>query len=154
MNKYSVGFTAGTTFDMFHIGHLNLIKKAKSMCDTLIVGVNSDLLVESYKQKSPLIKEDERLQIVSAIKYVDDAKLMNNLDKLDAYKKFKFDVVFIGSDYRGSERYKKAKEELDEFGVAIEYLDYTSHVSSTILSKRILENELNRKYYNLEKENI
>ncbi|MEB6053357.1 adenylyltransferase/cytidyltransferase family protein [Enterococcus gallinarum] len=151
MKKYSTGFTAGT-FDMFHVGHLNLLKRAKSMCDKLIVGVNSDLLVESYKNKSPLINQEERLEIVSAIKYVDDVKLMHNLDKVDAFKKYQFDVVFIGSDYKGSERYLKAEKELEKNGVKLEFLDYTTHVSSTILSKRILENEMNRKFYNLDKE--
>jgi glycerol-3-phosphate cytidylyltransferase len=153
MKKYAVGFTAGT-FDMFHVGHLKLLKRAKSMCDKLIVGVNSDLLVESYKNKSPLINQEERMEIVSAIKYVDEVKLMHNLDKIDAFNKYKFDVVFIGSDYKGSDRYKKAEKDLLKNDVMLEFLDYTTHVSSTILSKRILENEMNRKFYNIDKGQI
>lgn len=143
-----IGFTAGT-YDMFHVGHLNLLKRAKQHCDKLIVGVNKSSLVESYKGKSPLIVEEQRLEIVQAIRYVDEAYLMDSLDKMVAYEIFKFNTVFIGSDYKGSERYKKEEMRLAEVGVTIEYLDYTSEISSTILSERIINNELNRKYYKL-----
>lgn len=143
-----IGFTAGT-YDMFHVGHLNLLKRAKQHCDKLIVGVNKASLVESYKGKSPLIAEEQRLEIVQAIRYVDEAYLMDSLDKMVAYERFKFNTVFIGSDYKGSERYKKEEVRLAEVGVTIEYLDYTSEISSTILSERIINNELNRKYYKL-----
>ncbi|MGM0123411.1 glycerol-3-phosphate cytidylyltransferase [Enterococcus sp. AZ194] len=149
MKKYDVGFTAGT-YDMFHVGHLHLLKSAKMMCNKLIVGINEDALVENYKNKTPLISENDRLEIVSAIKYVDEVHLMNNLDKIDAYDKFKFDVVFIGSDYKNSQRYKDAKEALTKKGVSLEFLQYTEHVSSTILSKKIIDSELNRKYHKLD----
>lgn len=148
MKKYQVGFTAGT-YDMFHVGHLNLLKKAKEQCEKLIVGVNADQLVETYKNKTPLIEEQDRLSIVSAIQYVDEVHLMHNLDKIDALQKYDFDVVFIGSDYMGSERYKRVEKELNNRDVSLEFVDYTSHVSSTILSKKIINSELNRKYFNL-----
>lgn len=143
-----IGFTAGT-YDMFHVGHLNLLKRAKQNCDKLIVGVNKSSLVESYKGKSPLIAENQRLEIVQAIKYVDEAYLMDTLDKMAAFERFHFNTVFIGSDYKGSDRYKKEEQRLGKVGVTIEYLDYTSEISSTILSERIINNELNRKYYKL-----
>ncbi|WP_313630827.1 adenylyltransferase/cytidyltransferase family protein [Enterococcus devriesei] len=148
MNK--IGFTAGT-FDMFHVGHLNLIKKAKENCDYLIVGVNSKKLVESYKKKSPLIPEEDRLEIVRAIKYVDEVHMMDSLDKVKAYKLYGFSTVFIGDDYKDSPRYKKTEQNLKEYNVNIEYLPYTEKVSSTILSKKIIHNELNKKFYNLDK---
>lgn len=130
--KYKVGFTAGV-YDMFHIGHLNLIKRAKEQCDYLIVGVNSDRLVEYYKNKSTVISESERREIVSNIRDVDKCVIMDNLDKIDAWKKFNFDVVFIGDDWKGSERWNKTEKELAKVNVKVEYLPYTGNVSSTIL---------------------
>lgn len=146
--KQSIGFTAGT-YDMFHVGHLNLLKKARENCDYLIVGVNSKKLVESYKKKSPLISETDRLSIIRAIKYVDEAYLMDTLDKVEAWEKFNFDKVFIGDDYKGSERYLRTEAELKEKNVELVYLPYTQSVSSTILSKRIIDNELNRNFHNI-----
>lgn len=130
--KYKVGFTAGV-YDMFHIGHLNLIKRAKEQCDYLIVGVNSDRLVEYYKNKSTVISESERREIVSNIRDVDKCVIMDNLDKIDAWEKFKFDVVFIGDDWKGSERWNKTEKELAKVNVKVEYLPYTDNISSTIL---------------------
>ena len=130
--KYKVGFTAGV-YDMFHIGHLNLIKRAKEQCDYLIVGVNSDRLVEYYKNKNTVISESERREIVSNIRDVDKCVIMDNLDKIDAWEKFNFDVVFIGDDWKGSERWNKTEKELAKVNVKVEYLPYTGNVSSTIL---------------------
>lgn len=130
--KYKVGFTAGV-YDMFHIGHLNLIKRAKEQCDYLIVGVNSDRLVEYYKNKSTVISESERREIVSNIRDVDKCVIMDNLDKIDAWEKFNFDVVFIGDDWKGSERWNKTEKELAKVNVKVEYLPYTGNISSTIL---------------------
>lgn len=149
MKKYKIGFTAGT-YDMFHVGHLNLLKNAKEQCEKLIVGVNSDSLVQTYKSKTPLINEYDRKQIVSAIRYVDEVHIMNTLDKIVALDMFNFDVVFIGSDYVGSERYIKVEKELAARNIALEFIDYTERVSSTILSERIIKNELNRNYYHLQ----
>lgn len=140
MKKYKKGFTAGT-FDLFHIGHLNLINKAKEFCDFLIVGVNDDRLVESYKHKTPMICIDDRLEIVSNLKAVDYAEVMYNLDKVDAYKKFKFDVVFIGDDWKGSSRWNETEKSLKEYGVDVIYIPYTAKISSTKIRNKIIEKE-------------
>lgn len=132
MKKYKKGFTAGT-FDMFHIGHLNLLTQAKEYCDYLIVGVNSDDLVVSYKSKKPVINEKNRLKIVSAIRYVDEAFLSDTLDKITAYKRFGFDVVFIGDDWKGSKRWNDTEKALKKIGVDVIYLPYTQGISSTLL---------------------
>ena len=148
MKKYNRGFTAGT-YDMFHRGHLNLLKEAKKKCNYLIVGVNSQNLVESYKKKSPLIEQEDRLEIINSIKYVDQVVLMDTLDKRKAREMVEFDVVFIGDDWKGSERWNETEMELSKIGVEVCYLPYTSGISSTILSQRIIRNELNKKYHDL-----
>lgn len=153
MKKYKIGFTAGT-FDMFHIGHLNLLKAAKSQCDYLIVGVNKDTLVNQYKKKTPLIEQYQRLGIVSSIKFVDEAHLMGSLNKQDAWKKFKFDAVFIGSDYKESDRYKKEELILKDFNVDVVYIPYTIGISSTILAKRIINSELTSEFYKKDIEKV
>ena len=146
MNKYCVGFTAGT-FDMFHVGHLNLLKSAKEQCDYLIVGVNRDSLVRTYKKKAPLIEEAQRLEIVKSICYVNEVHLMDTLDKSSAWNNFDFDVVFIGSDYKNSSRYKKEESNMNALGVKIVYIPYTVGVSSTLLAKRIIKNEITSEFY-------
>lgn len=105
MDKYKVGYTTGV-FDLFHIGHLNILKNAKARCDFLIVGVSTDELVLSYKFKTPVIPFHERLEIVKAVRYVDKVVPQVTMDKLDAWKKYHFDVVFHGSDWKGSELYE------------------------------------------------
>lgn len=137
MKKYKKGFTAGT-FDLFHVGHLNLLNNAKVFCDYLIVGVNDDQLVYSYKNKTPLINVQDRLKIISNIKAVDKAIIMYNLDKVDAFKKFEFDVVFIGDDWKGSPRWIQTEKDLKKFGVDVIYIPYTSHISSTKIANIIL----------------
>ena len=149
MKKYTIGFTAGT-FDMFHTGHLNLLNNAKKLCDYLIVGVNEDSLVESYKNKKPLIPAEQRLEIVSNIKSVDEAHIMNSLDKIQAAEIFNFKVVFIGSDYKNSERYIKEEARLKKIGIDINYIDYTKGVSSTLLAKKIISTEITNKFYQKE----
>lgn len=133
MKKYKVGYTQGT-FDMFHIGHLNLLKHAKELCDTLIVGVNSDILVKEYKNKVPVISEDERSEIVRNIKGVDQCVIASTLDKMEAYTKFHFDVIFIGDDWKGNSRWEQTKEKLGEFGVDLVFLPHTDGISSTALT--------------------
>ena len=130
MKQYKVGFTAGV-FDVFHKGHLNLIKKAKEYCDFLIVGVNSDDLVKSYKNKTPMQPLPDRIEIVESIRYVDKAVEIESLDKVEAYKKHGFDVVFIGDDWKGSDRWNKTEAELKEYNVDVIYLPYTKGISST-----------------------
>lgn len=132
MKKYKIGYTQGV-YDMFHIGHLNLINRAKALCDYLIVGVNSDELVTSYKHKETVIKENDRAEIVRNLKAVDECIIVNTLEKLDLYEKLKFDVVFIGSDWYGNPRWMQTKENLAEYGVDVVFLPYTEGVSSTML---------------------
>ena len=140
---YNIGFTAGT-FDLFHIGHLNLLKRAKINCDKLIVGVNSDDLVLKYKNKMPVIPVQDRMEILAHLNMVDKVVKMDNLDKLDAHRKYGFDVVFIGDDWKNSPRWNKTEEELAMIGVSVIYLPYTSGISSTqIVNKINKKDEIN-----------
>ena len=141
MKKYKIGYTTGV-FDMFHIGHLNILRRAKEQCEYLIVGVSTDEVVESYKKKTPVIKFDERCAIVSAIKYVDEVVPQLSMDKMEAYKKYKFDAIFHGTDWKGSDMYNKIAEEFKPYGVDVVFLPHTDGISSTIIrEKRKTENE-------------
>lgn len=133
MKKYKVGYTTGV-FDLFHIGHLNLLKNAKQMCDYLIVGVSTDEVVVSYKHKEPIIPYEERIAIVEAIRYVDEAVPQTSMDKMKAWKSLHFNVMFHGDDWKGSPLYEKYREEFHEVGVEIEFLPHTDGTSSTTLS--------------------
>lgn len=131
--KYKVGYTAGV-FDLFHVGHLNLIERCKAMCDYLIIGVCDDDYVRNIKKKEPVIKEGDRVRILNALKAVDEAVIVNyeiTDNKMLALDKFKFDVLFSGDDWKGTERYQKTEEQFAKVGVAIEYLPYTHGVSSS-----------------------
>ena len=130
--KYNIGYTQGV-FDMFHVGHLNLTKNAQRLCNTLIVGVNSDSLVQSYKNKKPVINERERVQIVNNIKGVKFAEVVDTLDKMALQQKFGFDVVFIGDDWKGTPRWNETEKNLNKIGVEVIYLPYTKGLSSTEL---------------------
>lgn len=130
--KYRIGFTQGT-FDMFHIGHMNIIKNARAKCDHLIVGVNSDLLVQEYKNKTPVICEKDRAEIISNIKGVDEAVITTTLDKIDAWEKYHFDAIFIGDDWKGNKRWEETIHQLSALGVDVVFLPHTPDVSSTKL---------------------
>lgn len=132
MNKYKIGYTQGV-YDMFHIGHLNIINKAKELCDYLIVGVNSDELVQSYKHKNAVIKEQERAEIVRNLKAVDECVIVDSLDKTLLHKRLGFNAIFIGSDWYGNPRWMQTKDELAQLGVDVIFLPHTEGVSSTIL---------------------
>lgn len=131
--KYKVGYTAGV-YDLFHIGHLNILKKAKEQCDYLIVAVSTDELVQSYKNKMPVIPFEERKEIVSAIRYVDKVVPQINRDKIAAYDKYKFDVMFVGDDWRGSKVFGEVDSYMRNHGACVEYFPYTKNVSSTLLT--------------------
>lgn len=133
MKKYKIGYTTGV-FDMFHIGHLNLIKRAKEQCDYLIVGVSTDDLVVSYKNKKPVIPFEERLAIVESIKYVDKVVPQLTMDKMAAWNDLKFDVMFHGSDWKNSKMYNKIIDDFKEVGVDVVFLPHTEGISSTMLS--------------------
>jgi glycerol-3-phosphate cytidylyltransferase len=134
----SVGYTAGT-FDMFHIGHLNLLRRARSSCDRLIVGVSTDELVMQHKGKIPVLPFEERLEIVRAVRYVDEVVLQESMDKLLAWERVRFDRLFVGDDYRGSAMWARFESEFPRLGVEIMYFPYTAHTSSTLLRERLLD---------------
>ena len=136
MKNDIVGYTTGV-FDLFHIGHLRLLQKAKSGCDRLIVGVSTDELVEKYKNKKPIIPYEERVEIVSALKCVDEVIPQINRDKIAAYQEIKFNVMFVGSDWKGSELFSAVESELADYGVNVVYFEYTKHVSSTSLKSTL-----------------
>lgn len=125
-----VGYTTGV-FDLFHIGHLNILKKAKADCDYLIVGVTTDEEVERVKNKRPIIPFDERVQIVEAIKYVDQVVPEDNTDKLAAWDSLKFDRIFKGDDWKGTPKWNRYEEEFSKNNVEVIYFSYTKGTSST-----------------------
>lgn len=133
--KYKIGYTTGV-FDMFHIGHLNILRRAKEQCEYLIVGVSTDEVVRQYKNKTPVICFEERCAIVEAIKYVDKVVPQTSMNKMDAYKELKFDVLFHGSDWKGSNMYDKIIQEFSEIGVDVVFLPHTDGISSTIISEK------------------
>lgn len=137
MKKYKIGYTSGV-YDMFHIGHLNILKRAKEQCEYLIVAVSTDELVEKSKNKRPIIPYEERKQIVEAIKYVDKVVPQENKDKIAAYKKYHYDAMFVGDDWKGSELFTKCEEELKKYGSEVVYFPYTQGTSSTILREKLL----------------
>lgn len=136
MKKYKVGYTTGV-FDLFHIGHLNILKKAKEQCEYLIVGVSTDELVFNYKNKYPIIPHEERMDIVNSIKYVDKVIPQINRNKFEAWEKVKFDVMFVGDDWKGTDIFNKLELKFKQVGVDIVYFPYTQGTSSTILRKKI-----------------
>ncbi len=134
--KYKIGYTTGV-FDMFHIGHLNIIQRAKEQCDYLIVGVTTDELCYSRKQKYPIICEADRVAIVEAIRYVDKVVLQEDMDKIRPVKELGADAVFVGSDWKGTEAWLRYEKEFAEVGCTVVYLDHTDGISSTILRERL-----------------
>lgn len=132
MKKYKVGYTTGV-FDLFHIGHLNILQRAKELCDVLIVGVTTDELCYARKNKYPVICFDERVAIVSAIRFVDKVVVQDNMDKLIAVKKYGADVVFVGSDWQGTPQWDEYEKQFAKVGCEVVYLPHTNGTSSTIL---------------------
>lgn len=142
MKKYEIGYTCGV-FDLFHVGHLNLLEKCKDMCNFLIVGVCDDSYVRQIKKKESVVNENDRRRIIAALKCVDKAELIDietTNNKMLALDKFKFDVLFSGDDWKGSERYLLTEQQFAECGAKIEYLPYTQGVSTTDLKKKMKEN--------------
>ena len=133
-----IGYTTGV-YDMFHIGHLNLLKRAKEQCDYLIVGVSTDELVWHDKNKKPIIAFPERCAIVEAIRYVDQVVPQVDKNKFGAWEKYHFHKMFVGSDWKGSEAWNGFERQFEPVGVEIVYLDYTDGISSTILREKIQE---------------
>ena len=135
-----IGYTTGV-FDMFHIGHLNILRRAKEQCDFLVVGVSTDELVEQDKNKTPIIPFEERCAIVAAIRYVDKVVSQPDKNKFAAWKKYHFQKMFVGSDWKGTPQWLKFEEEFKSVDVEIVYLDHTDGISSTILREKLIEDQ-------------
>ena len=131
-----VGYTTGV-FDLFHVGHINLLQSAKALCDTLIVGVNTDELTEAYKGERPIIPFAERIEIVRSVRYVDLAIRRDIRDKLAEWRRLKFDIMFVGDDWMGDKKLKQWEQRLKHFGVKTIYLPYTPQISTSAIIKRI-----------------
>ena len=130
-----IGYTAGV-YDLFHIGHLNLLKNAKGLCDKLIVGVTVDELV-TYKGKRAMIPFEDRIEIVRSIQYVDAAVPQYNMDKLEMCKKLGASILFVGDDWYGSEKWQSYEKEFQAAGIKIVYFPYTKGISSTQITKAL-----------------
>ncbi|MCQ2393773.1 MAG: adenylyltransferase/cytidyltransferase family protein [Kiritimatiellae bacterium] len=135
MSKPILGYTSGV-YDLFHIGHLNLLKNAKGLCDKLVVGVSVDDLV-AYKHKRAVIPFQERLEIVRSVRYVDAAIPQEDLDKFKMWEKLHFDVLFVGDDWFKSERWQEMEKKFAAVGVRVVYFPYTKGTSSTILNETL-----------------
>jgi len=148
-NELVVGYTSGV-YDLFHIGHLNLLRNAKAMCDRLIVAVTSDELV-SYKHKRAVIRFEDRMEIVRSIKYVDAVVGQYDMDKFETWKKLKYDVMFVGDDWYATPKWKQLEKQFNDVGVKIVYFPYTKGISSTRVSEMLknervaLNDEINQK---------
>ena len=136
MELIGVGYTTGV-FDLFHVGHLNVLKKAKARCEKLIVGVTTDELSISHKGTRPVIPYVERREIVNSISYVDIVVPQTSMDKFAAFKALHFDAMFVGDDWQGSQAWNDYERQFAEVGVNIFYLPYTNHTSSTILQAEL-----------------
>lgn len=128
--KITIGYTSGV-FDLFHIGHVKILNRSKSLCDKLIVGVSTDSLVKKYKKKKPIIPYSERVEVIKSNKFVDLVVPQNSLDKLKNWKKFKYDIMFVGDDWYANPKWKELDKKFKNFGVKIIYLPYTKRTSST-----------------------
>lgn len=136
MKQHKIGYTAGV-FDLFHVGHLNILKRAKEQCEFLIVGVSTDELVMEYKNKMPVISFKDRMAIVEGIKYVDMVVPQTNRDKYSAWETLQFNAMFVGDDWKGSRLFNEVEQKFQRVGVEIVYFPYTKGVSSTELKSKI-----------------
>lgn len=131
-----IGYTTGV-FDMFHIGHLNIIRRAKERCDYLIVGVSTDDVVRSYKNKTPKVSFEERMAIVASMRYVDEVVPQESMDKLEAWDRLHFDVLFHGDDWKGSSMYDDVQSRLEQKGCETVFLPHTDGISSAIIAAKL-----------------
>lgn len=138
MKKIKIGYTTGV-YDMFHIGHLNILKRAKEQCDYLIVGVTTDALCFKRKNKYPIINEKDRMAIVEAIRYVDKVVPQADMEKIRPVKGLGADAVFVGSDWKGTDAWNEYEKEFAEVGCTVVYLDHTDGISSTILREKLFD---------------
>ncbi|MBR0430862.1 FAD synthase [Candidatus Saccharibacteria bacterium] len=138
--KKIIGYTTGV-YDMFHIGHLNILKNAKKRCDYLIVGVSTDEVVRKYKHKTPIVPLEDRMEIVRSLRYVDKVVVQDSMDKMKAWKKYKFDILFHGDDWANSKMYNEIEEKLNQVGAKVVFLPHTPGISTTILTEIIKIND-------------
>lgn len=143
INNMIIGYTTGV-FDLFHIGHVNILRNAKSICDKLIVGVTTDELV-SYKHKKAVIPFHERVEIVRNVKFVDSVIAQESMDKFEIWKKLKFDVMIVGDDWFASDKWSQYEQQFKEVGVRIVYFPYLKGTSSTLINKTLESLRLNNK---------
>lgn len=136
MEKRRIGYAAGA-YDLFHIGHLNVLRHAKSHCDYLVAGVVSDELCLATKGVRPVVPLAERLEIVDSIKCVDQAYAEVLPDKLETWRELQFDVFFKGDDWRGTVKGRNLEDRFAEVGVEVVYFPYTIHTSSTVLRRAL-----------------
>ena len=134
--KYKVGYTDGV-FDLFHVGHLNMIEAAEEQCECLIVGVHGDKVVEEYKSRRPIINEEDRRRIIASIKGVDRAVITKFREKIKLWELYHFNAVFIGDDWKGTERWKKFEKILADIHVDVIYVPYTKGISTTEIREKI-----------------
>jgi glycerol-3-phosphate cytidylyltransferase len=137
LKPLTIGYTTGV-FDLFHIGHLNILKRAKEHCDYLIVGVSTDELVQSYKNKTPVIPFHERIAIVDAIQYVDKVIAQEHRDKYKTWEELQYDIMFVGDDWKGTPLFDDLEAKFQTVGVNIMYFPYTGGVSSTLVKEKLL----------------
>ena len=142
MKKYRKGYTTGV-YDMFHIGHLNVLNNAKKYCDYLLVGVSTDELVKEYKGKTPIIPFEERIKIVENIKCVDEVIVQKDMNKLSALLENNCDVIFVGDDWKGTDKWNTYEKDFNKHGIDVVYLPYTKGTSSTVL-REVIYNELHK----------
>jgi glycerol-3-phosphate cytidylyltransferase len=136
--KKIIGYTTGV-FDLFHIGHLNILEKAANECDYLIVGVTAGETVKKYKDKYPVTSLEDRMAIVRAIKYVDQVVVQETMDKVEAWKKYRYDVIFHGDDWKNSPMYKEIERNLTGLGVKLKFFKYTDTTSTSTLKLKIFQ---------------
>lgn len=138
--KYKIGYTDGV-YDLFHVGHLNMIETAKQNCEYLIVGVHADAVVEEYKHRRPIINETDRRRIIESMKGVDRAVINQFRDKLRLWELYHFDVIFIGDDWKGTDRWNRFEQILAEVNVDVVYVPYTKGISTTEIREKIMDGD-------------
>lgn len=136
--KMVIGYTSGV-FDLFHIGHLNVLRNARSLCDKLIVGVSTDELLEEYKNKKAVIPFEERCEIVRAINCVDAVVSQETMGKFETWEKLRYDIMFVGDDWYNTDKWKDLEKKFDEVGVRIVYFPYTKGTSSTLINSVLVK---------------
>ena len=139
-----IGYTTGV-FDLFHIGHLNILKNAKSLCDELIVGISTDDLCYDLKNKTPIIPYEERIKIIESIRFVDKVVKQEIINEIEDWNEYRFHRLFKGSDWRGSEKWLRLEEKFSQLDVEVVYFDYTENTSSTLIRKILEENSIKTK---------